>query len=196
MKVACVILAAGAGQRMGGRNKALLLWSGETFIERIARLGDEVGVQECVVVVGQPHKIATETAARVIELPCVVNSRSEAGMASSVATGFAHALQTFKADACWLWPVDAPGIKLSTLAELMPYANTERIVTPRFAGRGGHPSLVGREIWQELADCESEPKGARSVFRRQVERRLFVDVDDPAIRHDVDRPDDLENLPC
>jgi CTP:molybdopterin cytidylyltransferase MocA len=54
--------------------------------------------------------------------------------------------------------------------------------------------LVGRDVWGELEVCESEPEGARSVFRRDPGRRQFVEVDDQAVRHDVDQIADLEAL--
>ncbi|MCP4447364.1 MAG: nucleotidyltransferase family protein [Myxococcales bacterium] len=196
MTVGCVILAAGMGQRMGVQNKALLSWKGETFLECIARSCREIGARECVVVVAPPHAERTETLASTMGLACVRNPRPEMGMASSVAVGFDHAMRNFASEVCLLWPVDAPGVELSTLMALSAPANAGNIVTPRFAGRGGHPSIVGRDVWSELADCTDEAEGARSVFRRPSSRRAFVDVHDAAVGHDVDTPSDLEKLSC
>ena len=196
MKTGCVILAAGAGRRMGGVNKALLLWQGKTFLQDIADRLRKLGDVECVVVVATPHDAETEVAAGEEGYPCVRNAHPERGMASSVAAGFAYASANFATDACWLWPVDAPGASLEVLRIIRSRGAADRIVTPRFAGRGGHPSLVGRTIWPELESCESEAEGARSVFRKDSHRRDFVDVDDHAVAHDFDCPTDLGASPC
>lgn len=194
MKAGCVITAAGAGQRMGGQNKALLPCGGTNFLESIHASLVDAAVAEVVVVVAQPHLAETSELATSLGLGFLHNAHPEVGMASSVAIGFEYALREFDADACWLWPVDAPGVQARTLLALLAHARVDAIVTPSYAGRGGHPSLVGRELWAELAACTNEPQGARTVFRRSAERRVFVEVDDGAVSRDIDRPADLEAL--
>ncbi len=194
MKTGCVILAAGAGRRMGGKNKAMLLWQGQTFLQRIADCLRTLGDVECVVVVAEPHASETEREANRLGVSCIRNPSPERGMGSSVALGFSYASKHFAADACWLWPVDAPGVDVATLKNVRDLAGVGKILTPRFGERGGHPTLVGREVWRELEACESESAGARSVFRRDPSRRHFVEVDDPTVRHDIDEPTDLEAL--
>jgi len=196
MSEACVILAAGAGRRMGGVNKALLVWREKSFLAHIATLCREMGTSEVVVVVAKPHAKATEIIAHRLRIACVCNPAPEQGMASSVAVGFAFAYETFASESCWLWPVDTPAIRLETLELVRTHSATRRIITPQYKGRGGHPSLVGREFWQELASCENESEGARTVFRRASEQRLHLDVDDPGVRRDVDVPADMKELPC
>lgn len=194
MKTGCVILAAGAGRRMGGKNKAMLRWQGKTFLERIENGLQALGDVECVVVVAEPHASETEREAKRLGYPCIRNPEPERGMGSSVAIGFSYASKNFAAKVCWLWPVDAPGVDIGTLRELRDLAEVGKILTPSFGGRGGHPTLVGRDVWGELEACESELAGARSVFRRDPSRRHFVEVSDPTVRHDIDEPTDLEAL--
>lgn len=199
MKPGCVITAGGAGRRMGGQNKALLPYGGTSFLESIhssllEMFVAEAPIAEVVVVVAEPYGAETSELAASLGITALHNAHPEMGMASSVAMGFEHALREFSADACWLWPVDAPGVRASTLQALLAHARGDAIVTPSYGGRGGHPSLVGRELWAELAACTNEPEGARTVFRRSAERRVFVEVDDKAVSHDVDRPADLEVL--
>ncbi len=177
-------------------NKALLSWRGQTFLQSIVARLDELGDVRSVVVVAAPHGAETEAVASELGIACLHNGNPERGMASSVSIGFAHAMENFSRDACWLWPVDAPGVDISTLRALRRQACVSKILTPRFSGRGGHPSLVGRAIWPELQACESEAEGARTVFRRDEARRLFVEVNDKAVRNDIDSPADLEALSC
>ncbi len=196
MSEACVILAAGAGQRMGRINKALLMWQDKSFLAHIAGICEKTAVREVVVVVADPHALATEAAAQSLGLVCVFNATPERGMAGSVAVGFDFALRTFSSEACWLWPVDTPAVASKTLENLRSHSEPRTILTPRFEGRGGHPSLVGREFWQELASCECEPEGARTVFHRAGERRQHLDVEDPGVCHDVDRRADMGGFSC
>ena len=64
------------------------------------------------------------------------------------------------------------------------------VAQPRHAGRGGHPPLIRRALWPQLAACGEHPDGARGVLR--AARVVTVDVDDPGVVRDVDTPADLE----
>ncbi len=191
MSEACVILAAGRGKRMGGRNKALLVFQGKTFLQSIASQCVAAGIDEVVVVVAEPHLAETRAAAESLGLRWVCNETPEDGMASSVAKGFAYALREFRADFCWLWPVDVPAVSSQVLSNLSKRRLAASVVIPSQGKRGGHPVLVARSIWRELAECAGEPEGARSVFRRDPERVVRVPVDAESVRLDVDHPADL-----
>lgn len=194
MSQACIILAGGQGSRLGGRNKALLAFGADTFLSRIARTCRQVGVQEVLVVVAAPHMEETVSAAATLDLAWICNDSPELGMASSVAVGFARAIESFSAAHCWLWPVDAPGATAKTLELVHSRAQDAAIITPCYQGRGGHPALVAREVWPELAGCSGAPEGARSVFRRDVTRLLRLEVDDASVCQDVDVMADLQRL--
>src|SRR5262245_58361140 len=88
VKIGAVILAAGAGTRLGGVAKALLAIGGRTFLARIVAAAREVGTEDIVVVVASPHGDAVAAAARELGARVVVNPLPERGMASSVAGGF------------------------------------------------------------------------------------------------------------
>jgi molybdenum cofactor cytidylyltransferase len=138
-------------------------------------------------VVARPFGVAVAEHARELGLGVVVNPLPERGMASSVALGFA-ALADGDTDAAWLWPVDHPGVRAETLAQLIAALGTHAAAVPRFAGRGGHPPLVARRLWQQLAACGDLPDGARGVLAAADVVR--VDVDDPGVVRDVDTPAD------
>ena len=55
IKIGAVILAAGAGTRLGGVAKALLLRKDRTFLSNILASAGEVGLVRTIVVVGPPH---------------------------------------------------------------------------------------------------------------------------------------------
>jgi molybdenum cofactor cytidylyltransferase len=90
---AAVILAAGAGQRLGGVAKAMLrLDGGPTLLEAVITCAAAAGVSRCVVVVGPPHDVVTAAEARRLGAAVVHNPAPARGMASSVATGFGYLL--------------------------------------------------------------------------------------------------------
>lgn len=186
-----MILAAGAGARLGGVAKALLRLGDETFLGRIARLAREVGVAAPIVVVGPPHGDAVAAAARADGLGVIENPDPARGMASSIALGFA-ALPQGDLDAAWLWPVDHPGVELATLERLRAALGAHEVAVPRWAGRGGHPPLIARAVWPRLVGCAALPAGARSVLA--TADVIAVEVDDPGVVRDVDTLADLAGV--
>jgi molybdenum cofactor cytidylyltransferase len=205
---AAVILAAGAGERLGGVAKALLPYRGASYLATIAAAAHSAGAVDVVVVVGGRFGREIAAHARQLGLRFRVNPTPERGMASSVALGFA-AIANGPAAAAWLWPVDHPTVSGATLRRLIaafgaaldPAAVGDasgassgpvEFVQPRHAGRGGHPPLIARSLWPQLAACSDAPNGARDVLR--AARRLAVEVDDPGVLIDVDTPADREGV--
>jgi molybdenum cofactor cytidylyltransferase len=186
--LAAVILAAGAGSRLGGLAKALLVHRGKTYLETIAATASTVGLVDAVVIVGEPFQREVAAHARRLGLRVRVNPSPERGMASSVALGFA-AIANGPASAAWLWPVDHPAVTAATLRLLIAAIGDAEVAQPRFGGRGGHPPLVRRALWPRLAGG-GDSDGARGVLRSA--RVTDVEVDDPGVVRDVDTPADLE----
>jgi CTP:molybdopterin cytidylyltransferase MocA len=200
--LAAVIVAAGAGSRLGGVAKALLAYRGRTYLETIAATARAVGLVDAVVVVGAPFAEDVAAHARQLGLRVRVNPAPERGMASSVALGFA-AIANGPAAAAWLWPVDHPAVAEATLRRLVDALAASRgsgasetsgppcmVIQPRHRGAGGHPPLIRRALWPALAGCACEAQGARGVLR--AARLVAVDIDDPGVVRDIDTPADLE----
>jgi CTP:molybdopterin cytidylyltransferase MocA len=172
---------------MGGVAKALLARGDRTFLQCILATAN---ADDAVVVVGPPFGAAVaahaiELGARVIE-----NPDPDRGMASSVSLGFAAlaggALQSAAAlDAAWLWPVDHPDVRAATLDGLVAALGTHDVAQPRHGGRGGHPPLIRRRLFAQLAGCTTYPEGARSVISKADV--IAVEVDDAGTVEDVDR---------
>ena len=192
MRKGAVILAAGAGMRLGGVAKALLnAGGGRTFLSQILATAREVGLDRAIVVVGPPF--GEQVAAHAVDLGAevVMNPHPERGMASSVALGFA-AIAGTACDAAWLWPVDHPDVTAATLRELERQLARHAAARPTVGGRGGHPPLITRELWPQLAACGDAPQGARSVL---VESDMVdVEVTDEGCVRDVDTQFDLEKV--
>lgn len=191
-----VILAAGGGHRLGTSPKALLrLPDGRSFLAAIHASACAAGVERFVVVVGPPHDQATAAEASRLGMDVAWNPAPERGMASSVALGFDHVLATAPDDVALLWPVDHPAVQTATVQTILARAHVACAVVPTLGGRGGHPTVFGRDLWPELAACGTAPEGARTVLRGLAGRatdagpcRVRVPVSDPGVRVDVDTP--------
>lgn len=207
MKASAVILAAGAGTRLGGVAKALLTGKDQcTFLARIVTHARELGVEEPIVVVGPPHGDEVAAHARELGALVVVNPRPARGMASSVALGFGAlcglasawtAAPSEKAPAgeiaaAWLWPVDHPEVAPATLRALIAALAQHEAARPTYEGRGGHPPLIARSLFARLAACADAEGGARSVLA--AADTIDVPVSDRGCVRDVDTPADLETV--
>lgn len=188
MRLGAVVLAAGAGARLGGVAKALLPIADQRFLDRVLATAGAVGVApaDAIVVVGAPFAAEVAAAAAAGGATVVINPAPARGMASSVALGFAALPATI--DAAFLWPVDHPWVTAATLRALIARGGG----VPVYRGRGGHPPLVERALFAGLAAAASHPDGARGVLRGRL---AAVAVDDPGVTRDVDLPADLE-LAC
>jgi molybdenum cofactor cytidylyltransferase len=195
VKLSAVVLAAGAGTRLGGVAKALLRGrDGRTFLARIVDTAREVGIACPIVVVGPPF--AAEVGSEVDRLGAtsVSNPEPARGMASSVAVGFG-ALGSGAAgdvDAAFLWPVDHPAVLPATLRALQGALAHHDAARPTVDGRGGHPPLIARSLFAGLAACGDAPGGARGVLG--AADMIDVAVADPGCVRDVDTARDLEAM--
>jgi CTP:molybdopterin cytidylyltransferase MocA len=187
MRAAAVVLAAGAGTRLGGRCKAALrLGDGRTFAAAIGATAREAGCVDVVVVAAAPHLAETRVAAvgaRVVENPA-----PERGMIESLRLGIAALAADV--DVALVWPVDHPAVRSSTVAAVIGAARRTPIVVPCFGGRGGHPAAIARSVWPELAAAPD----ARGVIRRDPARVTRISVEDPAVLVDVDTPSDYDMI--
>jgi len=184
-RIGAVVLAAGAGRRLGGVAKALLPIDDDTFLARVVARAVDAGIAraDIAVVVGAPFADQVAAAARTLGVAVVVNPAPERGMASSVAAGFA-AIADRPVTAALLWPVDHARVDAATLTAL----RAAGAGVPVHGGRGGHPALVPRSLFGALAGCADQPDGARGVLRGALRR---LEVDDPGVIADVDVPADL-----
>lgn len=179
-----VILAAGASSRMG-RPKALLPWNGGTFLSEACRKAAQAGPELKLVVT----RAELESAVRDIARPghrVLVNPQPEHGMLSSLQV----AVRALPPSVLHLMValVDQPCIADATFQLMATRGDAHHWVTPRHGGRGGHPVLIGRELFARIL-AASPDQSPRDVL--PAASRLFVDVDDPAILTDFDTPEEL-----
>ncbi|MBA3248735.1 MAG: nucleotidyltransferase family protein [Geodermatophilaceae bacterium] len=187
-RTAGLLLAAGAGRRFGGPKALAVLADGTGFLVHAVRALREGGCAPVVVVLGsaaeQARLLVTDADAEV-----VVNGDWATGMGSSLRQGLT-ALPT-DVDAAVVLLVDTPGIGPAAVARLATFADPVAIAVATYAGRRGHPVLLGRRHWPEVCRLAVGDTGARPFLRAHGSAVVEVPCDDVADPTDIDTAGDL-----
>ena len=187
--VAVIILAAGAGQRMG-RTKQLLPFGTDTLLGRVVDIARPAG--PVVLVLGhKAEEIRAGLNCRGITV--VENPEWPAGQASSLKAGLGAAPDGC---GCALFMLgDQPLVSPDTLFALQQgFQRTgKQIIIPRFQGRRGNPVLIGKLLFPHVMGLSGDT-GARVLFERFGDQLLMLDVDDPGVCMDADTWADYQVL--
>ena len=193
-RLAAVVLAAGASSRMG-RPKALLRWRGRPFVVHALGQAEVAGASPVVVVEGAVP-LAGELPASVTR---VHNAAWAEGPLGSLQAGLrALAEREGPAVAALVLTVDRPHLDPSTLRALAhAFAHAPAAIwQPRLGSRRGHPIVYPAELVPMLLALRP-PQTPRDLLARPeiAACRQQVEVDDPAVLDNLDRPEDLRRLP-
>ena len=147
MNWAAVLLAAGAGSRMGHRPKCLIERDGQALIRRTAQCLLDADIQDLVVVLGH---YAQEIAPALAGLPVtvVINPHPEQGIISSQRLGLQSLSVT--CDAVVMCLADQPLIETQDITDLLQ-AFTQRpsntdVVFPQVQGQPGNPVALSAAV--------------------------------------------------
>jgi nicotine blue oxidoreductase len=181
MRIAGLVLAAGAGRRYG-MPKALVSYGDGHLVDHTAGVLRASGCDPVVVVVGAESARVRAVAP---ELTYVDNPDWDSGMASSLRAGLA-ALAASPADAAVVLLVDMPGVTPAAVRRIAAHAAPDALATGGYGGRRGHPVLLGRDHWAGVAESATGDRGARDYLRAHPVR--VVEVGDVADDADWDVP--------
>jgi molybdenum cofactor cytidylyltransferase len=191
--VGAVLLAAGAGSRLGHRPKSLLELGGVPLIRRQLIALSGAGVDEVVVVLGH-HAQAIEAVVQDFPVTVARNPAPDDGQASSVRVGL-QAL-TGKLDAVIVALADQPMINSADIGALIgafKKRGEALMVVPRVAGEPGNPVIFEvalRDQWL-AGEADAACRRWRQAHPQQVG---WLDTDNQRYRVDIDTPDDIERF--
>ena len=188
--VAGLLLAAGAGRRMG-MPKALVAYRRRLFVESAADVLASGGCAPVVVVLGADAERVRATA----DLDghrVVLNPDWAEGMGASVRVGLRALDSLPDVVAAVVLPVDVPGVTSAAVARLVALAGPSVLARASFDGVPGHPVVLGRAHWAGVIASATGDVGARDYLR--AHDVLDVPCADIAVGTDVDRPADLRRL--
>lgn len=189
--VGAVLLAAGAGSRMGGRPKALLELGGVPLIRRQLIALSGAGIDEVVVVLGH-HAEWIEPVVQAFPVTIVRNPKPDDGQVSSQRLGL-QAL-TGKLDAVMVALADQPLIHAQDLTALIG-AYKKRpagtaVVYPQVGGEPGNPVIFSAEVREQIL-AGNAGLGARQWRQAHPEAAHAFVTDNRRYRVDVDTEDDI-----
>lgn len=189
--VGAVLLAAGAGSRLGHKPKSLLELGGVPLIRRQLIALSGAGVDEVVVVLGH-HAELIEPAVQTFPVTLVRNLAPDDGQVSSQRLGLA-ALSA-KLDAVIVALADQPLINAQDITALIAAYKKRpqgaQVVYPEVGGERGNPVIFSQEVREQIL------VGGANVGCRQWQAAHAAAVapfvsDNRRYRVDIDTPEDL-----
>ncbi|MGW9414735.1 nicotine blue oxidoreductase [Arthrobacter cupressi] len=190
-----VLLAAGAGTRLGLGPKALLPFRDRTLVEELADVLLAGGCSEVIVVLGAE-------AEKVAALPglarhrVLTNPQWAEGMSGSFRAGI---MAASAGNNVMVALVDQPGLSSEIVARLLARHRPGRITAaayPELSGtlRRGHPLVIDAELREEAAESAAGDAGARLFLKAHPGLVDLVDCGDLADGGDVDTKANLHLL--
>ncbi len=195
MTVLGLLLAAGAGRRMGTPKALLRDHAGTPFVARAIGVLLDGGCDTILVVTGA----STDEATRILDetgwtddpaVGVVVADDWDEGMGASLRAGLAAA-QDIDAFCAMVTLVDLPDVGSSVvqrLLEVLPHDSTA-LGRASYDGVPGHPVLVGRDHWAGVIGSARGDRGARDYLAAHPP--VLVECGDLATGRDTDTPGDL-----
>jgi molybdenum cofactor cytidylyltransferase len=195
--ILALLPAAGKSTRMG-RPKLALPLGGRTVLEHAVAALRQAGVEHVLVVVG-PHVPELVPLAEAAGAAVCLLAQETPDMRATIEHGLRwleECLHPSPEDAWLLTPADHPTLDAAVVRDLRQAraAHPDRsILIPAFAGRRGHPTLIG---WKHVAGIRAHPagQGLNAYLRLHGGETLEVPVTSADVLRDLDTPEDYERL--
>lgn len=184
-----IVLAAGAGRRMGGPKALIgpLASPDRTPLARVCAWVHEAGCERVIAVIGAESDAVRAAVAPQPWLTLAEASDWDSGMGASLRTGLSAAHRS-DATAALITLVDLPDVRSPIFASVLAAGENGPTTLRRasYAGRPGHPVLIGRDHWAAVAASAVGDRGARDYFARTP--HLLIECGHLGTGEDADAP--------
>ncbi|QDQ90156.1 nucleotidyltransferase family protein [Rhodococcus sp. WB9] len=192
MTIGGVLLAAGAGSRMGMPKALVVGADGEPWLARGVRVLSDAGCAPTVVVLGARADEAEDLLPAGVPVTVGIAEDWKSGLSASLRRGLEVAATFADVDAVVITLVDLPDLGVDAVrrvASVPPGDARSALRQAHYSGRPGHPVLIGREHWLPLRRSLTGDSGARKYL--EAHGAEAVDCSDLGSGRDVDSPREL-----
>ena len=193
-QIGFLFLAAGASNRMRGKDKLLKEIDGVPLIKRTLDEALKLNLPVFVTVPANDTKrklIISKTNAVAIEV-----QNADLGMGHSIATGLIETTKNLNFDGLAICPSDLPGLNAGSLKKLTNFflKSPEMICCPAKLGETklGHPVIFPQKYFEELKLLQGDT-GARKIIHRYEKAFNRYETGDDSYFIDLDTPEDFNN---
>ncbi|MGL5446113.1 MAG: nucleotidyltransferase family protein [Rhabdaerophilum sp.] len=183
-RFAALVLAAGASTRFAGGHKLLAEFRDKPLIAHALGLAKSAPVQFRLVVTGaRANEIAV--LADAADMRSLHNPNFAAGLSTSLKAGLAALPPACEGALILL--ADMPLIRPETLRAIIAAAQADpalAAIVPTHQGEWGHPVLLMRELFADIAMLSGD-QGARVLLKSRQDV-MQLELDDPGILADLD----------
>jgi molybdenum cofactor cytidylyltransferase len=194
MTIGAVLLAAGAGRRMGGRPKALLELGGVPLVLRQLIALSDAGLDELVIVLGH-HAQQILPVIEHFPVTVVRNGRPDDGQVSSQRLGLGALNPNL--DAVLIALADQPLINEQDITALIGAFKKRpegtSVVVPRVGGQPGNPLIFSAAVREQILAGEGG-LGCRHWRAANPSAVHHFDSDSRRYILDLDTPEDVERF--
>lgn len=194
MTIGAVLLAAGAGTRLGGRPKALLELGGVPIVLRQLIALSGAGIDELAIVLGH-HAASIMPVIEHFPVTLVHNPQPEDGQVSSLRLGLAALNPNL--DAVLVALTDQPLINEQDITAVIGAfkrrpAGTS-LVVPHCAGQPGNPVMFSAAVREQILAGDANV-GCRQWRRQNPTSVASFDTDNRRFILDIDTLEDIEQF--
>jgi CTP:molybdopterin cytidylyltransferase MocA len=187
--VAGLVLAAGAGRRLG-QPKAMVSLHGELLVERAVRTAVASGCDPVLVVLGS-HADEVVAGSDLGTARTVLAENWSEGMGASLRSGL-EAAAAVGCEAVAVILVDQPLVSAEALRRLGDAWRAGAVAAvATYDGKPRNPVVLDHRIWAEVAAAAVGDVGARGWLRSHPEQVVEVACDGSGDPIDIDTPNDL-----
>jgi CTP:molybdopterin cytidylyltransferase MocA len=188
-QVTGLVLAAGEGRRLGQPKALVTDAGGRTWLARTVGVLEGADVADVTVVVGAQADLVRASAPDGVTL--VEASDWAEGMGASLRAGL-RALADRRADAVAvvMMLVDTPDIGPDVVRRLVAEVGASSLTRATYAGRPGHPVVIGRGHWAGVIASAAGDRGARDYLAANA--AVEIECGDLSNGGDVDTPEALD----
>jgi len=193
--ISCLILAAGTASRMGDL-KQLLPLGDSTILEQVIQLTLNENFSEIIAIIGyEKARIKSEITINNPLFRWMENEKYSSGQSTSLRLG----IKKTKSNSFMVFLGDLPFIKSETVRivfekgkQMKDKIDDPFIIRPLYKNVAGHPVFFANLDYQFFQKLEGD-QGAKALIKN-IDRQIFIDVEDEGILLDIDTLADYKVL--